>query len=322
MIQPVRTYLFLLVSFMVLAGCQHRKKPSLSGEEHVEVKDFIDFFPETKLPFEFADTVLVKKSPDSLRISFKVFTEFVPDSAVSRVFGKGVKPQFYPIAKVSVPQAETYLFVKAVNNGRISGLIASFDKKKKFIAMMPVLQPDQNATTQQVTGMDKKFSIYKIVRKKNPDGTVNEGKDVYILNDAAKNFMLILTNPLDARPPSLVNPIDTLPRKNKLSADYIAGKTDIVSIRDSHRQNRILFFIHFEKKDKECTGELKGEAVLRSPSLADYHSNNDPCALQLSFTPTTVTIRELQGCGSHRGVHCVFEGTFVRKKEAVKKKKH
>jgi hypothetical protein len=69
-------------------------------------------------------------------------------------------------------------------------------------------------------------------------------------------------------------------------------------------------------------GELKGEATMKSLTVAEYHSNGDPCVLQLSFTPSTVTIKEMEGCGSHRGVHCVFEGTFVRKKETVKKKKH
>lgn len=314
--------MFFLAALTLLAGCKHKKKPLLSGEEPVAVNDFIDFFPEVKLPFQFADTDLVKKESDSLRISFKVFSQFVPDSALSRIFGKGVKPQFFPMGKVSVPNQETYVFVKSVSSGRYSGLLVCFDKKKNFIALMPVLEPDQNSLTQQVSGMDKKLSVYKIIRRKNSDGTVNEGKDVYILNSAARNFMLILTDPLDDHPSVLINPIDTLSRKNKLSADYTAGKSNLVSIRDGRKPNRILFFIHFEKNYRECIGELKGEAVLKSSTIAEFRSNNDPCVLQLFFTPATVTIKELEGCGSHRGVHCVFEGKFFRKKEISKKKKN
>lgn len=134
--------------------------------------------------------------------------------------------------------------------------------------------------------------------------------------------MLILTDPLEDHPTELINPIDTLPKKNKLSADYTAGKMNLVSIRDGRKPNRILFFIHFEKNNHECIGELKGEAVLKSPTLAVFNSNSDLCMLQLSFTPATVTIKELEGCGSHRGLHCVFEGTFIKKKEVSKKKKH
>lgn len=322
MMGPIRTYLLFLVALALLAGCKHKKKPSLSGEEPVEVNDFIDFFPEVKLPFQFTDTSLNKKDPDSLRISFKVFSQFVPDSSIRRVFGKGVKPQFFPMGKVTASSEELYFFVKAVSAERKTGLLVCFDKKKEFLAMMPVMQPDQNAATQQVSGIDKNFSIYKIVRRKNPDGTTSEGKDVYILNNSAKNFMLILTDPLDDHPAELINPIDTLARKNKLSADYTAGKMNLVSIRDGRKPNRILFFIHFEKNNRECIGELKGEALLKSPTMAEYNSNSDPCVLQLKFTPATVTIKEIEGCGSHRGLHCVFEGTFVRKKEILRKKKH
>ena len=113
--RPIRTYLLLLATLAVLAGCKHKKKPSLSGEDPVEVNDFIDFFPEVKLPFQFADTDLVKKDPDSLRISFKVFSEFVPDSSISRVFGKGVKPQFFPMGKVTASKEENIILKNSTN---------------------------------------------------------------------------------------------------------------------------------------------------------------------------------------------------------------
>lgn len=319
--QPIRTYLLLIAALAILAGCKHKKKALLSGEETVEVNDFIDFFPDQKLPYQFTDTDLVKKAPDSLRISFKVFSQFVPDSSLARIFGKGVKAQFYPMGKVTASNGEIYLFVKAVSGGRNSGLLACFDKKMQFIAAMPVLQPDQSPATQQLSGIDSKLSVYKIIRRKNSSGITNEGKDVYILNNSAKNFMLILTDPLEELPAELINPIDTLPKKHKLSGDYTAGKNNIVSIRDASKPNRFLFFIHFEKNNRECIGELKGEAILHSPTFAEYRSNADPCVLQLSFTPSTVTIKELEGCGSHRGLHCVFQETFTRKKEPVKKKK-
>lgn len=226
------------------------------------------------------------------------------------------------MGKVIASEEEMYLFVKAVSGERKTALLVCFDKKKAFIAMMPVMQPDQNASTQQVSGIDRNLSVYKTIRRKNSDGTTSEGKDVYVLNNSAKNFMLILTDPLEDHPTELINPIDTLARKNKLSADYTAGKMNLVSIRDGRKSNRILFFIHFEKNNRECIGELKGEAVLKSPTLAVFNSNSDLCMLQLSFTPATVTIKELEGCGSHRGLHCVFEGTFIKKKEVSKKKKH
>jgi hypothetical protein len=169
--------------------------------------------------------------------------------------------------------------------------------------------------------MDKKLSIFKTVQRKNADGTISEGKDVYILNNEARSFMLIVTDQLDEKPAELINPIDTLPRKNKLSADYATGKVNLVSVRDGHRPDRIRFFIHFEKNNHECTGELKGEAMLRSPTIAEYRTGSDPCILQLSFTSSSVTIKEIEGCGSRRGLHCSFDGTYPRKKEVKHKKK-
>lgn len=318
---PAFSRYLLLISLMIMMGCKHKKKPLLSGEEPVEVNDFIDFFPEVKLPFQFTDTLLNQKDNDSLRISYKVFTEFVPDSSVARIFGKGVKPRFYPVGKVVVPKEDYYLFIKGISSDRKVVMLACFDKKQNFIAVMPVLQPDQYSSTKQISGIDKRLSIYKIVQRKNSNGSTSEGKDVYILNSAAKDFMLIVTDQLDDKPKELINPIDTLPRKNKWSADYTTGKMNLVSVRDGRKPDRIRFFIHFEKNNGSCIGELRGEAILRSPTLAEYRSDRDPCVLQLSFTSSSVRLKEIEGCGSDRGIHCVFDGTFPRKKEIKRKKK-
>lgn len=315
-----RKYILLILCLVFLMSCHKHKKPSLSGDEPVEANDFFEFFREVKLPFQFTDADILAEDNDSLRISYKVFTQFVPDTIIRKVFGKGVKPEFYPMGKVAVSRQETYLFAKAVRGDKRIAFIAGFNKKQQFIAGMPVLQPDQLASTQQISGIDKKLSVFKTVLRKNADGSVSEGKEVYILNSEGKNFMLILTDALDKNPAELINPIDNLPRKNKLSADYTNGKMNLVSVRDGRKPDRINFFIHFEKKNEECIGELKGEALMKSPFLAEFRKNGDPCILQLHFTQSTVSIKELEGCGSHRGLLCVFEGTFIRKKEIRRKK--
>ena len=312
-------YLFLILVLIGLVDCKRHKKPSLSGEDPVEVSDFIDFFPTVPLPFQFTEKDLDKKDKDSLLISYKVFTQFVPDSLLSKSFGKGVKPKIYPMGKVKVPKEESYLFTKAILGSRKIAFLLCFDKKENFIAGMPILIPDQNNATQQISGLDKKLSVFKTVQRKNPDSSVNEGKEVFILNSEAKNFTLILTDQLEDKPTEIINPIDTLSRKNKLSADYTTDKMNLVSIRDGRKPDRFNFFIHFEKSKGECIGELKGEARLKSPTVAEYRTGADPCILQFSFTPYAVTIKEIEGCGSHRGLKCVFEGTYPRKKVFVKK---
>lgn len=310
-----RKYMILLLALAIVLSCKHKKKPSLSGDDPVEVTDFIEFFQPLKLSYQFADSSLQKKEKDSLLISYKVFTQFVPDTLLQKVFGKGVKPKIYPLGKAEVSEAETYLFVKAVSGDKRTAFIVCFDKEKQYITGMPVLRPDQYASTLQSVVMDREYTLTKTVLRKNPNGSMSEGKDVYILNADAKNFMLIMTDALEDKVTELINPINTLPRKNKLSADYATGKMNLVSIRDGRRNDRIIFFIHFEKNNGDCTGELKGEAILRSSNLAEYRGNGDPCVLQFSFTSSSVTLKEEEGCGSHRGLRCLFDGNFTRKKE-------
>ena len=307
-----------MLALIIIAGCKQKKKPSLSGDEPVEVSDFIEFFQPLKLSYQLSDTILQKKEKDSLLISYKIFTQFVPDSVLRKVYGKGVKPKIYALGKAEASKAETYLFVKTVTNDNKAVFILAFDKKQQFMAGIVALKPDNNKATLQTVTMDRRFTITKTVSLRNADGSLSEGKDVYSLNAEAKNFTLVMTDALNDKVTELINPIDTLPRKNKLSADYApAGggrKMNLVSVRDGRGNGRITFFIHFEKNNGECTGELKGEALLKSPTTAEYRVAGDPCVLKFIFSSNSVTLKEVEGCGSRRGLDCAFDGSFARKK--------
>lgn len=309
----LRKYSLILLLFVLLAGCKSKKK-SLSGDEPVEITDFIEFFPDAKLPFQVADSTLLKKEKDSLLISYKVFSQFVPDSVINGLYGKNAKPAIYPLAKYK--SDETYLFIKAIAGNKRSADLLVFDKKNKFIAAMPFLSLDRSSVTHQASIMDTRHTITKTVFRKNADGTVSEGKNIYALNSGAKQFSLIMTDALDDKITELINPIDTFSRKRKYTSDYGSGKMNLVSFRDGRRSDRLSFFIHFEKNNGECTGELKGEAIVKSPTVAEYREGGDPCVLQFKFSSSSVTIKELEGCGSRRGLRCSFDGTYSRKKEA------
>lgn len=308
----LRKYGLFFLAFVFLVSCRS-KKVTLSGDEPVEIVDFIDFFPDTRLPFQVADSTLLRKENDSLLISQAVFTQFVPDSVLSGFFGKKVKPAIYPLGKAG--SEEPYLFVKAISGNKRLALVLAFDKDDQFIAAMPLLSLDQSVATSQIGVMDARYTITKSVARKNKDGSVSEGKDVYVLNSAARDFMLIMTDAPDDKPTELVNPIDTLSRRQKYTADYGSGKMTLFSFRDGRRSDRLTFFIHFEKDNGACTGELKGEAIIKSPTIAEYSEGGDPCRLQFKFTSTTVTVKELEGCGSRRGLRCSFNGTYSRKKD-------
>jgi hypothetical protein len=54
---------------------------------------------------------------------------------------------------------------------------------------------------------------------------------------------------------------------------------------------------------------------MKAPNRAEYREPGEPCALQFTFTSSSVTVKELEPCGSRRGLRCSFDGTYPRKKE-------
>ncbi len=305
---------WLLLAMALISGCGKKKKPSLSGDELVEVSDFISFFEEAAPPYQVTDSIFKKKDKDSLQISTKVFKQFVPDSVLAKIFGKNAKPKIYAIARVNEPGAGCYLFVKSFSGEKKAVIILAFDAEDKFISAFTALRPDNNSLTNQSAILDKRFTITKNVLRKNADGTVSDGKDVYVLNTGAGTFTLIMTDALEEKVTELINPIDTLPRKHKYAADYGFGKMNLVSVRDGKKSDRITFFVHFEKGGGNCNGELKGEAVWKTPTVAEYKESGDPCILKLIFSSKSVTISE-ENCGSRRtSLNCSFNGSFPRKK--------
>ena len=308
----------LLVAIYLLTGCGNKKKPSLSGTDEVAIGDFIESFELVEPPLEVKDSALNKKEKDSLLIANKIFAQFVPDSVLIKVFGKNAKPKIY-LGKRINENEENYLFVKARAADKKAMLVLCFDKKNNFKSFLPLLVQDANAATLQISGINRKFEFYQSVLMKKPDGSTAEGKDVYIYSGDAEQFLLIAKDALDDRVTEVINPIDTLQKKNKFSADYIKDKMNIVSIRDDSKTGRINFFIHFDRNNGECTGELKGVANFTSANTAIYKQPGDACSLQFNFSSSSVSLKELEACGAHRGVKCSFDGNYPRKKEPKQK---
>ena len=92
---------FVGMLFLLSAYGEKKKTVSLSGDEPVNAADFIAFFPKLDLPFYYADSSLrkTKKEPDSLQISYKAFTSVIPDTVLSKIYGKGTRPKIYAVGK-------------------------------------------------------------------------------------------------------------------------------------------------------------------------------------------------------------------------------
>lgn len=320
MIQPfmMKKCLFWLPVILLLFACKSGKKTSLQDDEKVDIKDFIEFFPEIPLPIRIADTTLVKKSTDSLQIGYKIFTQFIPDSLIKKDFGKGVIPRIFPLGKTREDDKETYLFIKATTGAKRIAYMACFGKNNEFLRMLPLVRTgfEQYATVWAT--LDKKFQITTYHDKKLGNGEVAFKRNVYFYNNAANEFTLILSEPNEEIIENVVNPIDTFPAKNKFSGDYVKDKKNFISFRDGKRSSESPFFVHFEKGD--CRGELKGMARFVSNTVAVYQEGGNPCTLEFNFAANRITMKETGGCGSYRDIKCFFEGSYTKKKTAKPKK--
>ncbi len=307
--------------------CCKSKKVSLSGNEKVSTEDFMESFVTVKTPFQISDTIFDKEESDSGLISYNVLTQFVSDTVITKHYPKGIEPDLYPVAKIVTEKKEKYLFCKSLTETKEILYLLCFDKSDKFIASKVLFAYDENINS--FATVDNKYTITIMHQHKSPEGEMLYKKDAYVLNDAG-GFTQILTESNDAaaKTVSIINPIDTLPRKHKFSGDYVIDKKNFISIRDGKTASAFLFFVHFEKDGGTCNGELKGEARFKSPTTAQFQGNADPCAINFSFKENSIAMKEIEGCGNYRDIKCFFEGTFVKKKEvktkpaAAKKKGH
>lgn len=311
--------LLLTVLPLLLLSCKSKKVSLAVNDEKVDVSDFVEFFQPLKLPYGVTDTILRRKEAETAVIDYKLFTRFVPDSILTRLFGKESRPRLYAVGRISVPHAETYLFVKGTARDRRALYILCFGKKEHFAAGRPILYADNESDARGgVSGradMDNRYTLTLFHQRRTSGGQIIYHKDAYVFNEDT-GLLLILTesNETSRKVPPVYDPIDTLPRKHKFSGNYAQDKRNMVIIRDGKDAKDFLFFIHFEKEEGTCNGELKGEARFVSPGIARYRSYSDPCAIEFSFGSEGVSIRETGGCGVHRDIKCFFEGYYQRRK--------
>src|SRR5882757_5554338 len=138
-------FLLLIVLAGVLYSCKGKPSSLATDDEKVDGHDFIEFFQPLKLPYQVTDTILRHKEPEASLISYKIFTRLVPDSVLTKYFGKELKPKLYAIGKISVPKNESYLYVKAISGSRKVLYVVCFDRQNKFAAARAALYSDNES---------------------------------------------------------------------------------------------------------------------------------------------------------------------------------
>jgi hypothetical protein len=306
----------IAIGILFLVSCSSKKK-SLSGEEVETSEDFVQSFNELTLPFMLSDTLIDNKLGDSAFINSKLVNKFIPDSVFSAY--KQAKPKYYALGRAVDKSGDNYLFVKASTTAKQTGYIICFDKENNYKAAMPFVNNSADKSVHNEGGMDRRFTIVRNRTKKGSDGQTYYNKNVYVYNNVGTFTLILQESNEELEVAEVYNPIDSMKGAGKWSGDYVKDKKNFVSVRDGAKDNRILFFIHFEEKGGDCRGELKGEAELIRPGVARYTAAGDPCSLELTFTSSKITIQELQGCGNYRGIRCFFNSSYPKK--AVPKKK-
>jgi hypothetical protein len=304
----------LIVLLAAITSCKDKKKTS-EGNEPLTFEQFAETYPVLKLPFAVADSNL-DAAADTTTISRDVFIKFVPDSVITNAFPQNAKVSIHPIGRIVANEKETYLptYITSKQKGILYLIV--FNQKKYSTSMQLLSNADDEETN--TVSIDKKYSI--IINKEwNKNNELMYNRTIYAYNNVGV-FTTVLTETNEKPVTSsntVINPLDTFPKKNKYSGDYMKGKKNFLSIRDGKNPNEYRFFVHFANDDEEkpCGGDLKGELKMTSDKAGVYNQGSDPCIIDFAFDKNIVKVKEQGSCGNYRGITCFFNDTYTRKKE-------
>lgn len=292
-----------------------KEKPlDLSGEVPIKNVDFFGIFKPMALPFNVSDTN-IEKSADTLAIGIKAFLQFFPDSAFNNLTGNNRKFTIKPIGKIE-KENEQYLLVLITEKKKKQLAIFVINKKYKFLGSKELLNNDHRDEYFHTLSINKEPTFLLSKEKLGKDGQLLFSRTGWVYNNVG-NFMVVIndTNE-DPKKSEIINPIDTLPKKNKYSGDYVKDKKNYISIRDGKNNNVYQFFIHFEQNEGSCTGELKGELKMKTNSAGIFNENGDPCIIDFVFEGNEIAVKEQGSCGNYRGIKCFFNDQFIKKKDS------
>lgn len=316
----MRVSLFAFLVLLTIACKQ--KKASLSGEEKLSIKDFTEAFNPLTLPFSAADSNLVKMA-DTTVIGIDAIKQFIPDSILQNHISNQKKAIFHPVGIIKKTK-EYYLLLTSTISKKTQLLVFVFNEKNNFVTSKQLLT-DENKNDDYTRSVSiNKEPTFLISREKTDvNKQVHFTRVGWVFNSGGKSFTVVINDGNeDPTKDIIINPIDTLPRKNKWSGNYIKDKRNFISIRDGRDANNYIFFIHFEKGEGHyCSGELKGNLKIKDAMHGVYAEGGDPCVIDFIMEGNEINVKEKGSCGNRRGMDCLFDDRYIRKKEMLKRKK-
>lgn len=299
---------------LILCLCSCRSKQvDLSGDTPIQAAEFIAAFRKITTTFNVADTNISRKA-DTLTIGRKALAQFIPDSAITALAGKSSQLVIHPVGIIE-KEKENYFLVNFTGRRKTSLVVFVTDKNIRFLGGKELLSDNHDDGYAHSLAVNREPTFIISQEKTGKDNNLRFTRTGWVYNNAGLFMVVINDSNEDPHKTAVINPIDTLARKHKLSGDYVQDKKNYVSLRDGKNPNTYLFFIHFEKDGGNCTGELKGVLVLKTATAGQFTANGDPCIIDFIFEGNDLSIKEHGSCGNHRGIKCYFDDTFRKKKE-------
>lgn len=308
-------WIFLL---LLLTGC-NTTPPDYSGNNSISVKDWQAVFPDLSLPVVLHDTGLIRRA-DTNHIGYKALTQFYPDSLLQPVMGKLKKGSYFrAIGKITKKQ-EQYLLLIAYQppkQARLFVLVTNSENQLLDIKEFLAFQSDDGYKHYLHINREPTFML---VREKTvPDLQSIYTKTGWIYPSEGKFMVIMNDSNEDTKNTAVINPIDSFPALHPFSWDYGDDKKNFISVRDGSSPGKLLFFLHIEKNGGTCTGELKGFMQLTGKRTAEFRQSGDPCVVLFEFNDNSISFKETGSCGNHRGIKCLLEDQFPKRKKPVKK---
>ena len=313
-------YLSNLLILLALIGCAETKT-DLSGNTPLKINDFNAAFKNIELPIRINDTNLVAFT-DTIKIGRKALAQFLPDSVVDAIAPKLVKnSSIFTVGKIE-KETEYYLLLNNKDAKKQTVSVIAFSKKNVFLGYQILTQFDLTQKGSQFYGktllINKEPTFLIEENKLDPEQGLTNEKKGWAYTEQGFRLIYLDAN-IKPEQKAILNPIDTLPTLNSLSGDYARDKKNFISLRDFGNANKYQFFLHFEKKEGTCVGELKG-LLNFNKNQATYSEKGDPCTILFTITGNVIKIKEDGNCGNHRNMTCYFNDSYDKKRKTKSKK--
>lgn len=308
----------LIFLLLLLTGC-NTTPPDYSGNNSISVKDWQAVFPDLSLPVVLHDTGLIRRA-DTNHIGFKALTQFYPDSLLQPVTGKLKKGSYFrAIGKITKKQ-EQYLLLIAYQPPKQARLfVLVTNSENQLLDIKEFLASQSDDGYQHYLHINREPTFMLVREKTGPDLQSIYTKTGWIYPSEGKFMVIMNDSNEDTKNTAVINPIDSFPALHPFSWDYGDDKKNFISVRDGSSPGKLLFFLHIEKNGGTCTGELKGFMQLTGKRTAEFRQSGDPCVVLFEFNDNSISFKETGSCGNHRGIKCLLEDQFPKRKKPVKK---